>query len=232
MILFNHELLFVHNPKTAGTSLLDYLSRRLAGQVHQAGVRDIGTNHPSLERALTHACAVTGNRPDQFRRLIGVVRDPYDREVSMYLYYRDVLASSPSLARDLNDPLMERNVRMAARLPFGDYLAWLWSEHGTCDIWHSRGFYRMSDGLKPASLCVLKVERLKQDIADALNGLELLESGPIPRLNTSQREATDSYYDERSADLVTASYDWMFVEGYYRPRRFVGQRLVAVAEAD
>src|SRR5262245_44151147 len=113
MILFNKELLFVHNPKTAGTSLLKHLGERLSGQVHYAGVNELGTYHPSLSRALAYACTVTHNNSHDFRRIISVMRNPYDREISMYVYFRDSLCHSTSLTRDLNDPMMGRIVRQA-----------------------------------------------------------------------------------------------------------------------
>jgi hypothetical protein len=218
MILFNKELLFVHNPKTAGTSLLHYLGRTLAGPINRAGVKEIGTHHPSLSLALGYACAITGNRVEDFRRIIGVVRNPYDREVSMYVFFRDVLCRSPTAGEDLNDADMERAVRMASRLAFRDYLEWLWEQFGTCDIWRSRCFYRTAEGRVPKNLRVLKIETLELDLANALAGLAMQNADPcIPRLNATQRNPTESYFDDRSTQLVAQSYRWMFEEELYEP---------------
>src|SRR5262245_2434260 len=167
MILFNKQLLFVHNPKTAGTSLLHYLGERLVGPVYRAGVKEIGTHHPSLSMALGYACAITKNRVQDFRRIISVVRDPYDREISMYVYFRDVLNRSPTLAEDLNDSELESAVSMAGQLEFREYLVWLWKKFGTCDVWQSRCYYRTAEGRIPKSLYVIKMERLEQDLAAA-----------------------------------------------------------------
>ena len=88
MIVFNDETLLVHNPKTAGTSLITYLLSNLPGPVHTAGVRQLGTYHPSLSMSMGYAAAVVGTM--SFKRVISVIRNPFDREVSMYLYYRNV----------------------------------------------------------------------------------------------------------------------------------------------
>src|SRR5262249_33718319 len=172
-ILLNNELLFVHNPKTAGTSLINYLGKILSGPVHYGGVKEVGTYHPSLSRSLNYACAITGNRPQDFQRIISVIRNPFDRELSMYVYFRDVLCNSASLAHDLNDSHIERLIRMAGKLSFDDYLAWIYSELGTCDIWKSKYFYMTAEGDVPSNLRILKTECLDEDLVGALRGIEL-----------------------------------------------------------
>src|SRR5262245_36924005 len=194
MILFINQLLFVHNPKTAGTSLLNYLGKVLFAPVHCAGVKEVGTYHPSLSHSLNYACAVTGNRSQDFRRIISVIRNPFDRELSMYVYFRDVLCNSASLAHNLNDSHMERIVRMAGKLSFDDYLAWTYSELGTCDIWKSKYYYRTAEGDVPPNLQILKMENLDKDLGEALRGIELENNiDTIPRLNVSQRTSAKVY---------------------------------------
>ena len=216
MILFNNQLLFVHNPKTAGTSLLNYLGKLLSGPVHYGGVKEVGTYHPSLSHSLNYACAVTGNRPQDFHRIISVIRNPFDRELSMYVYFRDVLCNSASLAHDLNDRHIERIVRIAGKLSFDDYLARIYSELGTCDIWKSKYFYRTAEGGVPSNLRILKTENLDEDLAEALRGIELAKNiANIPRLNTSPRTSADVYRNARSLEIVAQSYEWIFADGYY-----------------
>src|SRR5262249_35779726 len=128
MIVFNPDLLFVHNPKTAGTSIATFLMNRLP-DARAAGVTELGTYHPSLSMSLGYACAMLGVRPEQLLVLIAV-RDPFDRERSMYSYFRRHLATSPTLREDMNDPEMERWVATAARLDFNAYLSKLWHSIG------------------------------------------------------------------------------------------------------
>ncbi len=218
MILFNKELLLVHNPKTAGTSLLRFLQERLTGPTHVAGVKEIGTHHPSLSLALGYACAITRNRPQDFRRIIGVIRNPYDREISMYRYFRDVLCASSRAEADLNDPRLLRAVRMAGHLPFPDYLQWAWEEFGTCDIWHSRCFYQTAEGRVPGNMRVLRMEALERELAVAITGLALTgEDGALPRLNVAAPPSAAANFDGPHADLVTRSYEWVFEDGFYAP---------------
>src|SRR5947209_4351954 len=126
MIVFNDSLLFVHNPKTAGTSVASFLQSHLPGNVRSAGIGQLGTFHPSLSMAYGYACGVTGKFALQ--TVLSVVRNPFDREVSMYVYNRDVLSRSADLRVNLPDAAMQRRVLKAAQLSFSDYLRWLWDE--------------------------------------------------------------------------------------------------------
>ncbi len=209
MIVFNDETLLVHNPKTAGTSLITYLLSNLPGPVHTAGVRQLGTYHPSLSMSMGYAAAVVGTM--SFKRVISVIRNPFDREVSMYLYYRNVLASSATLKDDLRDETMRQRVMKAAELDFRSYLRWIWDRDGTVDIWRSWCFYQLADGTKLDTLCILRFENLDSELANALG----VPTVNLPRLNTSSRHPTAAYYDKRSARIVRRSYNWMFAEGYY-----------------
>ena len=219
MILFTNSVLFVHNPKTAGTSLLAHLGQRLPGPMHRAGVEEVGTYHPSLSVSLGYACAITGNRVEDFQRIIAPIRDPYDREVSMFRYFRDVLHSSPALKRNLNDPRIEVAVHRSAELEFSDYIDWLFEEFGTCDIWRSECFYTTYDCPPPESLRMIRVERLEHDLRRALKGISLQKAERLQRLNVSNRYTTDRFYDDRATELVTRSYRWMFDRAIYAPRR-------------
>jgi hypothetical protein len=217
MILFNRQVLFVHNPKTAGSSVLSFLKTILPKPLYFAGVKEIDTYHPSLSTAIEYACSVTRNQASDFRRIITCIRNPYDREVSMYCYFRDVLNNSPSLKADLNDPAIESIVRRAGMLDFGPYLEWLYTHHGTCDIWQSRRFYSLDDTRIPYMLSVLHTESLDTEIREALRGVDVVDdSSSVPRLNASTRGPTRDYFDIESEQVVTNSYEWIFEDGFYK----------------
>lgn len=209
MILFNDHILFVHNPKTAGTSLLSYLKETLLGNVRTAGVQQLGTYHPSLSMALGYACGVTGRMG--FDRVLSVIRNPFDREVSMYLYFREVLSTSPGLATDLPDLAMQKRVFKSAELGFKDYIKWLWNTEGTVDVWRSRCFYERAEGWTLEGLQVLRFEHLKDDLAKTL-GHTIVD---LPDTNRSTRKPTAYYFDTETCDSVRKSYSWMFDSGYY-----------------
>lgn len=210
MILFNRDLLFVHNPKTAGTSLLAWFSAALES-VEKAGVKDLGTHHPSLSLALGYACARTGNRPESFKRIVAVAREPIDRERSMYNYFR-FLATAPGTPQELNDPAMMRIVRRSAELDCNIYMQWLEEEVGTCDIWRSRCYYRTAEGRTPENLRVLRFHNLHHELSAALYGVRITDKmSPLPHLNQSQSDAVT--FNERSIKFINRSYAWQRADG-------------------
>jgi len=216
MILFNDEFLFVHNPKTAGTSLVEYLRKTLREPIHTAGVAELGTYHPHLSMSLGYAAAKMEKLPDQFSKILAVVRNPYDREVSMYFYYRDYLFKIPALARYLNDKRMEEAVQMSAKLPFGEYLCWLVDSRGTCDIWSSRHYYALQDGSVPKSLEIVRIEELDTKIPEIMAPFirSGTESVQLNHINATEHAPYMSYYDSKTEEIVFSSYRWMFDKGY------------------
>ena len=211
MIIFNQRVLFVHNPKTAGTSVLAHLQAVLAGPVYMAGAKELGTHHPALSTALGYACGVTGK--SRFDIVLTVARNPFDREVSMYHYFREVLATSPGLESDMPDSAMRRRVHKAAELEFNAYLQWLWDEEGTVDIWRSRFFYELAEGTRLEGLRVLRFETVANDLAQALG----TDKPSLPYLNATPKHSAACQFDAHSIRVVQASYDWVFRAGWYSP---------------
>ncbi|MBD8906936.1 sulfotransferase domain-containing protein [Methylorubrum zatmanii] len=213
MILFNRQLLFVHNPKTAGTSLLKYLRSALP-QAQVGDVTTLGSNHPSLSFSLGYACAALAQPPAAFKRVLVVTRNPFDREVSVYEHYRQNLQYE-GVDRDLNSPILFEAVRQAARLSFGEYLQWVWETHGTCDLWHTEGYHRIDETFSLPQLSIIRVENLEAELSEALKDITLLEGEPLSHINTTRRKAIADYYDAASVEIVRASYAWMFRSGLY-----------------
>ena len=107
----------------------------------------------------------------------------------MYLYYRNVLASSATLKDDLRDETMRQRVMKAAELDFRSYLRWIWDRDGTVDIWRSWCFYQLAECNKLDTLCILRFENLDSELANALG----VPTVNLPRLNTSSRHPTAAY---------------------------------------
>ena len=207
MILFTQSLLFVHNPKTAGTSLLKLLSEIVPGPVHRAGVLVLGTHHPHLLQARDHAARVAGFGGEG-SVILAVIRRPLDREQSMYLYYRNVLATSATLDVDLPDTFMRRAVSQAAAMSFAEWIRWQASEFGHCDLWHSRCYYQTPDGQSPENLAILRFENLEDDLSRFAASLGLVVSA-VPRLNITDRSSIDLHLSKEDHQVIKESYRWM-----------------------
>ena len=211
MIVFNHDLLFVHSPKTAGTSIIAALETSLPG-AKVAGVQELGTHHPHLDQALTFARAVTGQ--NRFKCMFVVARDPFDREASMYVYFRDVLHASPLATRNLNNVGLQAAVQLAARYPFPEYLRRMQASFGTCDLWRSRYYYESEMSGPIPDLHILRFENIAAELGRLLEGY-LSAPLELPFLNRGERGDADLVYDEETRAIVAESYAWMFARGLY-----------------
>jgi hypothetical protein len=194
--------------------MLAHLQAVLASPVYMAGANELGTHHPALSTALGYACGVTGR--SRFEIVLTVIRNPFDREVSMYRYFREVLAQSPSLESDMPDAAMRRRVRKAAELGFNAYLQWLWDEEGTVDIWRSRCFYELAEGTRLEGLKVLRFETIGKNLAQALG----TDGASLPHLNASHNHSSACQFDTQSIEAVQASYEWVFRAGWYSPKDY------------
>ncbi|KQQ23478.1 hypothetical protein ASF53_03785 [Methylobacterium sp. Leaf123] len=213
MILFNRELLFVHNPKTAGTSILRYLKSVLP-EVQTADVSILDSNHPSLSVSLGYACGVLAQSPSVFKRVLVMTRNPFDREVSVYEHYRQNLQYD-AVGQDLNSPALLEAVHQAAMMPFDAYLHWVWEKYGTCDLWNTESYHRIEETFTLPQLAIVKVEEIDTELAAALQGVTLQDAEALPHVNTTTRRAAADYYDEATLDIVRKSYAWMFRRGLY-----------------
>lgn len=209
MILFNREVLFVHNPKTAGTSLLDCLQNALPN-CKTAGVNELGTHHPHLDMAMGYACAVTGNKPQDFKRVLVGSRDPVDRERSMYAYFRSI-HGYPGIVRELNaDPLFLRFITLAHENDPDHYISRTVAQIGTCDVWYSRYYYRGGTFERPR-LSILRISNLETDLHRALEGVEL--KAPVALEHKNATESGKVYFGQRAIEMIRWSYRWMDADG-------------------
>lgn len=208
MIVFNQRLLFVHNPKTAGTSLARYFQQALEPPVFSGGVAELGTYHPHLDAAIDYATHALGLTGEPFEAIVSVVRHPVSREISMYRYFRDVLATSPTLATDLPDSVMREFVQLSLELGIDDFIAELVRRNGDCDIWNSRFYYMSGAGDFPRSSAILRCESLEQDLHRLPRGI--VDPGiRLQNLNVSGAAERAEALSQKSLDLIWKSYSWM-----------------------
>jgi hypothetical protein len=211
MIVFNHNLLFLHSPKTAGTSIIAALEASLP-EARVAGVAELGTHHPHLDQALNYVRAVIGQT--DLKCVFVVARDPFDREVSMYNYFRNVLHGSALAKRNLNNVGLQAAVELAAKLPFRDYIKSVYAAFGTCDLWRSRFYYESETFGRMENLRILRLETIESELAHLLEDY-LTTPLALPYLNRGEGGELDTSYDEETRAIVVESYAWIFAMGLY-----------------
>ena len=233
---YNKDILFIHIPKTAGWSCKTYMKDHLDGVVMPD---DKDSKLPIGHIRLQDIEGFTGRPPDSFEKILAVVRNPYEQQLSQWCFWRERFAKGCSHIHD-------RCAATYARLE-------KWLEDPGCDfhIWYEQhtdrreespyvkgteryedfgGFFKFwltVDGVIPGNVQVARQENLDAEFAQALKPYcnSALQTAactmpPMPHLNTSPHDAdVKKYYTPRAAELVEAKFQWAF-ENYYTPWKF------------
>ncbi len=218
MILSN-DLLFVHVPKTAGTSVRDWLLDHLRPpilHVHPNGKRfDTdraritwmpGDKHANLVTAEPLVRMFTGRDLADLPMVIAGVRNPYDREVAWFSYL------------DSPVPDMGFHLRGERWGTFEEFVA----RDTTLDR-RLEHFYEIR--ARPlANLRLVRTEHLEQDLTDAMTALGIATRRAVPRLNASRHDDYRGYYTPETEQAVYERYRWYFDQGLYERLRLPGRK--------
>ncbi|HEY6578008.1 MAG TPA: sulfotransferase domain-containing protein [Rhizomicrobium sp.] len=241
-MLFNDRLLFLHVPKTGGTSVTSYLIRNLRGGVTITEPRD---RLPAPDRVSTLARMKFGVR--RLRRQLALLRRPKVRRLAG-TRHETLTEASETLAR-LGRRLEDFETIVAViRNPYdlevsrfhffrrghlgvaglaqeyaeelalaGDFAAFARKA-----AYHGRLPGRIEDwfeidGRMPANLRIIRFEKLETDLHCAL--ASLCTAAPLPRLNASAHAPYKEYIAPAIEEAIYRKYRWLFDRGFYPRER-------------
>lgn len=227
-MLFSHDVLFLHVPKTGGMSITTYLVNNLRGSIcismprpafeharrlmmfddiHDRTTLIEGFRHEDLLRAKR----MLQNRDRQlsdFKLILAVVRNPYELEISHFGQWR-------KLAR------REGTARLPARLALsGDFDAFAERAHyyGHRPSRIER-FYELN-GAVPKNMRIVRLEQIGE-IRELLKPFSF-DRHPLPHENkTALRSPWESCASPRAELAIYTKYKYLFSH-YERDDRFCG----------
>lgn len=213
-MILSKQLLFVHIPKTGGTSVRHFLLENLPRPILHVRAHD-----KNLPRSATDATHLIGNkhmdlvavRPlvqlfagidiPQLPVVIAGVRDPYEREISLFRYW---LRNQKRVIEKLGAvwPDFEAFTRRESTLD------------RTLD-----NFY-MLDGIVPANMHFVRTEAMDTDLRVALRTIGLEVDTPVQVLNAAPNRLDPGELTPRAEAAIHARYRLYFERGLY-PRMTV-----------
>ncbi len=235
-MVFNEEFLFLHIPKTGGTSVSAYLLRNLAPPVYFVGnlpapglppgrVRIPGEPHTPLAYA-QRVTAGQGLALEDFRAIVVAVRNPYDMLVSAYSFMQSMRSMRAILANPGSFSTQQLNAtetfwqlaldedfhRMAIALGRAKTRK---SLGGWMGGWSQPERYCTLNGEIPPNLTVVRIENIAEELGSVLDSLGIEMTEPIPRLNASPHLPASAYYTTEAEEAVYETFRWVFDQGYY-----------------
>ncbi len=233
---YNHDVLFIHIPKTGGWSVKQFMKGCLPDLLWpdpsvpgsaEASKLPIGhVRLADIER-------FTGRSPDSWKLILAVLRDPYEQQLSQWSFWRDryaqggrhihdiVAATYPTLTEWLQDPRCDFHVwYLQHHGPDGPPQENSEGENRYADVGGCYRFWLEVDGTIPDNVTTIDVheidDKLRELLKPFVNGKWLDPEDKPKRLNTSPHGAhTAAYYTPRAAKLVEEKFAWTFSEGLY-----------------
>ena len=194
MISLEHNLLFVHIPKTAGTAIRQVL--------HKGSAMHLVTNHPSIYqfKRLLH--------PDLYEKLFkfAIVRNPWDRAVSAFVFhtsdkYKKIMPKHWKQVHDLTfTQYIEREALSAYGLLQLPWISLDCRDLGCLGKFFSEPSTRHSNfRIDVDYICRFeKLERSMRRLSKK-SGCPVFQ---VPHVNATQHAHYSEYYDSHTRDLV------------------------------
>lgn len=253
---YTDDVLFIHIPKCGGTACKFYMAQHLEGlkwprtehhfaelagrAVTDVKPEDIAAAKESVEESglpighipLRDIEKYTGRSPDSWERIIGVIRNPYEHQVSQWWFWRERYAMGHHHPHDVN----------AAQHPRID--TWLETELADFHIWYEQRFHPDEpfikkpptaqngfadwggyfpywlavDGVIPDNVMILRQEELSHQFPLALAPWI---DGPPPELgvrNQTAHASWEQYYNSaRALEIVHQKFRWTFYQAKAYP---------------
>lgn len=210
-MLISQSLIFIHYPKTGGSSVQAYLQKAVRGRFYPHD--DANMDRKQKERLMHEGLQVAYQYAqhlgfDPFSiPAITCIRNPYDLMLSGYLFLKQKHGNKIA---DLEDNFLDYLKNLFARTPaqvmqgratasYGPYTAYLTIGHQ-----------------KPDNLTIARTENLQQDVADFLRDkLGITPKIAVPHKNRTRHAHFSKYYGEEEERLVYDMWKNVFDKGLY-----------------
>lgn len=211
-MLVSESLIFVHNPRTGGSSVRDYLKTALpekyypAADVSMSKKEKVWITHQGIGIAYQYACRL-GFNPYTTPTIV-CIRNPYSLTLSGYQYLSQRWRGK---INDLEGTFSKYLVNLSLKTPKDKLEGMANSPYGPFS-----GFLLVGDKVPP-NLTIARTESLSKDVANFLSNLvELQPAFDFPHKNRSKHEHFSSYYTAKEEEIVYRMYKNTFDNGLYK----------------
>jgi hypothetical protein len=207
MIIDKEKLIFIHIPKNAGESIKKLL----------IGEKDFnGLKRPWKHKTITN---IKENNPKAYNdyKKFAIVRNPYNRMVSMYAYLKKYKLSNDLLnTYQYNSKTNSYEIVDTVKAPIDGFRQW-WKDknadpqkvHGDLEI-AKRLFNSQSDWIDD-TVRIIKYENLNEELSVFFN-----KDIELPVVNSTSTFEYSKYYDQDTANIIYDRYKKDFEKFNYK----------------
>ena len=242
---YNDDVLFVHIPKTGGTAIKHYMDANLRGVKWPRPFDDASIDDSRLPIGhvpLRDIPVFTGRPLESWDRIIAVIRDPYQQQVSQWWFWHHRYAEGDEHPHSVHAGMHPR-IHTWLLEPECDFH--IWYEHRfrpdsplvqkppaavtSYAGWGGYYWYWLSvrDELPP-NLLILKQENLSHEAPLAFAPYMDGPPPPLPPKNVTSAidyekalSAGGLDLGNRSMDIITAKFRWCIEAGHYNRQNMV-----------
>ncbi len=211
-MLISESLIFVHNPRTGGSSVREYLKQALPAKYYPARDTSLSEKerlwimHQGLAVAFQYA-AKLGFDPLSIPAFV-CIRNPYSLTLSGYQYLSQ---RRKDQSIQLEDTFSEYLVNLSMKTPKEKLDRMAAAPHGPFS-----GFMMIGDKV-PANLTIARTETLSHDVAGFLENLTgARPTLNLPHNNRTEHEHFSGYYTKKEEEIVYRMYKNTFDNGLYQ----------------
>ena len=211
-MLISKSLIFIHNPRTGGSSVREYLKNALPAKYYPAHdttmskKEKVWVTHQGLAIAFQYASRL-GFDPFRIPTIV-CIRNPYSLSLSGYIYLSQRWKDQID---DLEGTFSEYLVNLSSKTPRDKLERMANSPYGPFS-----GFLMIGDKVPP-NLTIARTESLRNDVANFVNNLA--GASPVsgfPYKNRSKHEHFSGYYTKTEEEIVYRMYKNTFDNGVYK----------------
>lgn len=175
-----HPSIFIHIPKCAGSSIKEMLQDlNEASDIHSKLKDDI---------------KILKNKEIDVKRyfVFTVIRNPWDRMVSYYFFYRDIVKKNEKIANK------------AKKLNFKDWVSYIYENPKSFSFIYDNCLDYLTYENKVMVDYVINFHNFSEDIDDLKNILHL--KLPTLHVNSSKHDFYKDYYSEKEIEIISEIY--------------------------
>jgi len=230
-MVFNESLLFIHIPKTGGTSCTNYLCQHLAQPSFSSSLKSQtdewhfnakllpGYSHETLSEAYSDYKNIyeqSGIDVRAIPALLAVIRDPVTLELSAYNFYRNG-ANNVLQARAFQVPEVKERIQLAQGGLKHFISHWGYFRNGFSGDGLRTEDYVTLDGELPENLTLLKMEYLDQQFTAVMRPFLGGQAHPFEPANVTKNpnKVTADDLDSETIECIYHKHRWLYDQGFY-----------------